>query len=293
MTMRNIARRFGREVYCRRSTLHRTAMPETPLVQALSRILSRDQQMATMQWLQKQGPFWEDSSKHDPNEWFECDGEIVTETGLAEAAYCSTIGVSHSMVSFTPSDWEYSPISVIWRRNETDSTAIQLGNYWDSITLENVLQQAPDIIESWLQLEEVCRQRFQNLTFLNDSFHPIRTLPFAAGQKNRILKLLRDLDTLRGSMDAKGNLSAEGDRLYRDHFSGGGGDVFSDSTVREKTAFRQELTFTSPEPGGKPLFCTWHGKIGCRTPIRIHFSWPIPPGGKLYIAYIGLKITRE
>ena len=289
MTIRSTARRFGREVYCHRSALYRVAGPNTPLIQ----MLSRDQRLATMQWLQKQGPFWEDAARHDPNEWFECNGKVVTETGLAEAAYCSTIGVDRRMVTFTPSSWEYSPIIVLWRRDETDSTAVQLRNYWDSPTLENDLRQAPEVIESWRQLEEVCRQRFQNLTFLDGSFQSMYSLPFATGQKNRILKLLGDLEELHGSVDAEGKRSIKGQRLYRDHFSGGGGDLFSDSTSREKRTFRQELTFASPEPGGETLFCTWHGKVGRRTPIRIHFSWPVPRGGKLYVAYIGLKITRD
>ena len=293
MNIRDIASRFGREVYCHRGAPYRNVRPGTPLVQALNNELPRNERLTALGWLTKSGPFWDDDPKHDPNEWFECNGEPVTEEGIAEAAYCSTIGIDRRMVSFTPSSWEYSPVVVLWMRDDTQSTVIQLRNYWDSTTLENDLRQAPKVIESWRQLEEVCRQRFQNLTFLDSSFQPIYPLPFSTGQKDRILKLLGDLDELHGSIDSDGRRSAKGQRLYRDHFSGGGGDLFSDSSTREKQAFRQELTFASPQPGGEPLFCTWHGKVGRRTPIRIHFSWPVPPGGKLYVAYVGLKITRD
>ena len=161
MMMRNIARRYGREVYCHRSALYRTARPGTPLVQ----MLSREQRSATMQWLTRQGPFWDDTPRHDPNEWFECNDEPVTEAGLAEAAYCSTIGMDRRMVSLAPSVWEYSPITVTWCRDDTTSTDVDLGNYWDPPELEADLRQADPAIESWRQLEAVSRQRCSAVEF--------------------------------------------------------------------------------------------------------------------------------
>src|SRR5436190_15630522 len=37
-----------------------------------------------LSWLDKDGPFWDDPPVHLAGEYFECDGEIVTETALAE-----------------------------------------------------------------------------------------------------------------------------------------------------------------------------------------------------------------
>ena len=283
MRIRNIARRFGREVYCHRSTLNRTVSPGTPLVQ----MLSREQRSATMQWLTRQGPFWEDALKHDPNEWFERNGDVVTEAGLAEAAYCSTIGIDRRMVSLTPSTWEYSPITVTWWRDGTSSTDINLGNYWDPPALEADLREADPAIESWQQLGAVCRLRFQQLNFTADSFRYLDGQPFAPGAASRILSRLDILDRLW----AFGRESPEGQRLYEGHFTGDRA-WFSDSSDSEKRKYRQDLTFPSPDASSGTLFCTWHGKVN-NPPYRIHFSWPIPPGGRLHVVYVGLKITRE
>ena len=283
MTMRNTALKFGREVYCHRSVLHRAVRPGSPLAQ----MLSREQWSVAKQWLTRQGPFWEDAPRHDPNEWFECNGDVVTEAGLAEAAYCSTIGVDRRMVSLAPSTWEYSPITVTWRRDATTFTDIDLGNYWDAPTLEDDLRQADPVIESWNRLEAVSRQRFQQLNFTANSFHYLVGQPFSPGAAVRILSRLDILDRLR----AAGQGSSEGRRLYEDHFTGDKA-WFSDSSDREKRNFRQELTFPSPDVRGETLFCTWHGKVN-NPPYRIHFSWPAPPGGQLHVVYVGLKITRE
>ena len=283
MTMRNIARRFGREVYCHRSALYRTVRPGTPLLQ----LLSREQRSITMQWLTRQGPFWEDAPRHDPNEWFECNGDVVTEAGLAEAAYCSTIGMDRRMVSLVPSTWEYSPITVTWWRDDTTSTDIYVGNYWDPPILEADLRQADPAIESWSQLETVSRQRFRQLNFTADSFRHLDGQPFAPGAAIRILSRLDILDRLW----AAGRGSPEGRRLYEDHFTGDNA-WFSDSSDTEKRNFTRELTFPSPDIRGESLFCTWHGKVN-NPPYRIHFSWPVPPGSQLHVVYIGLKITRR
>ena len=282
-TMRNIARRFGREVYCHRSALGRSAKPGTPLVQ----MLSREQQSATILWLTRQGPFWEDAPRHDPNEWFECNGDVVTEAGLAEAAYCSTIGMDRRMVSLIPSTWEYSPITVTWWRDGTTSTDIDLGNYWDPPALEADLRQADPPIESWSQLETVSRQRFQQLNFTANSFRYLDGQPFAPGAAARILSRLDVLDRLW----AVGLGSSEGQRLYENHFTGDRA-WFSDSSDTEKSKFRREFTFPSPNPNESPMFCTWHGKVNT-PPYRIHFSWPVPPGGQLHVVYVGWKIALK
>ena len=283
MKMRDIARRYGREVYCHRSAPYRTAGPGTPLAQ----MLSREQRSAIVQWLIRQGPFWDDAPRHDPNEWFECSGDVVTEAGLAEAAYCSTIGIDRRMVSLAPSNWEYSPITVTWWRDGTTSTEIDLGNYWDAPALEADLRQADPTMESWRDLEAVSKQRFLHLNFTANSFRYLDGQPFAPGAAVRIRSLLDILDRLL----ATGRGSHEGRRLYEDHFMGDRA-WFSDSSDREKRRFRRELTFPSPDASGETMFCTWHGKVN-NPPYRIHISWPVPPGGQLHVVYVGLKITRD
>ena len=252
-----------------------------PLVQALP----REQRRVVMLWLTRQGPFWEDDAGHDPNEYFECKGEVVTEAALAEAAYCSTIGVDRRMVSFTPSSWEYSPIKVKWKHTDTNFTPIDVKNYWDETILEADLREVEPPLQSWRELEQRCRRRFQSLNFVADCFSYLNGRPFAPGPADHIVRRLEVLDRLQ----SVGRGSVEGRRLYENHFMGDRA-WFSDSSDTEKRRFRRQMTFQSPEPGGDPMFCTWHGKINHPT-YRIHFTWPVPPGDKLYVVYVGYKIT--
>ena len=281
MRMRRVATQFGREIYCHRNTPYRFARQSVPLVQALS----REQRGAVMLWLNRQGPFWEDRRKHDSNEYFQVNEELVTDDGLAEAAYLSTIGVDHGMVSFAPSSWEYSPIQVKWMRDDADFTRIDLKNYWDPTSLEIDLSKTELPPESWNQLEQRCRLRFGNLNFLDNSFDYLEGQPFAPGVAMHIVRRLEALDRLQSA----GRGSVEGRELYNKHFTGDRA-WFSDSSDTEKRDYRQKLTFPSPKPGGEPLFCTWHGKINT-PPYRIHFSWPTREGDSLHVAYVGWKIT--
>ena len=287
MNMRSIARRYGREIYCHTNVSNARFSAEMPLVQ----LLSHNERGSVLSWLGKQGPFWDDARQHGPDEWFECDGEVITDTGLAEAAYCSLTGVDRRTVSLSPSTWEHSPLTVFWRRGSKPAANIALSNYSHPPSLEADLRQAAPALASWGQLEAVSRQRFQSLMFTSDSFSYLQGQPFAPGAASRIISRLDVLDRLSASIASDGRLSPEGRRLYEDHFVGDRA-WFSDSSDTEKREFRRKLTFKSPEPDGEPMFCTWHGKVN-HPPYRIHFTWPILPSGRLYVAYVGLKITRR
>ena len=95
MSMRNLARRFGREIYCRQGTSYRPAQAETPLIQ----MLPREQQRAIRIWFDRNGPFWDDPPKHDSGDLFGCNNDDITGSGLAESAYCKYLGIDRRMVS--------------------------------------------------------------------------------------------------------------------------------------------------------------------------------------------------
>ena len=286
MAIRRMAEGFERQLYCHRETLNRLVDPTTSVLQEVQKF-PLEKKLGILLWLQKQGPFWEESRGHDPNEVFECQGDIVTGTTVAEAAYGNTEGTLHSLVSVTPSGWTYSPVIVNWLRDH--STAINVQNYWDSPALESALQHSQPSLNSWRRLEEDCRRRFQQLSFGDNSFRDLEGRPFVYGAAQRILTLLDVLDKLIGSVNSQGRWSAEGQWLYQNYFVGCKAR-FSDSSVTEKRDFRRQLTFQGP--GGRPLFCTWHGKVN-NPPYRVHFTWPVPPGEQLYVAYVGWKITTQ
>ena len=290
LAMRRIASNFGRELYAHRNLVNCRATPELSVFEALQALPRRDEKRAFLQWLTRQGPFWEDDIHHGPDDYLDCRGEIVTETALGEAAYCALFGTDRRLVSFAPSSWEYSPVAV---RMVTDvAVGIEVPNYWQPPSLESALQQAEPPIGSWDELERASKTRFQRLAFSPDCYRHLDGQPFAPGVAERIISRLEILNRLVGAVDDVGKRTPEGDRLLQNHFMGDGA-WFSDSSDTEKRVFKQELTFRHPEQPGMELFCPWHGKIN-NPPYRIHFDWPPKrPGEPLCVVYIGLKITRR
>lgn len=243
-----------------------------------------------MQWLTRLGPFWDEIQEHSSDDLYECNGDIVTDTAVGEAAYCILRGIHRRLVSMTPSCWTTSPLSVVWCDKRV-GRSIDVPNYWDADELETALADAPIPLASWRDFEETARSRYPDLTFSSDSFDPLQGQPFSKGAAERLLERLAILHDLKNCFDERGARTSDGERLYQKHFTGDKA-WFSDSSDTEKSAFRKELTFRHPTNAGESLFCTWHGKVN--TPkLRIHFSWPIRANAPLYVVYVGPKITRR
>lgn len=289
MNMRDISRKFGREISCHRNVAHARVCHNLTMQQAIN-IFDKNEQRALTQWITRLGPFWEDRRSHNPDDYLECNGEVVTDTAVGEAAYCGFHGSNHQLISLVPSTWGFSPLNVAWILSEGVNLDIAINNYWDVNDLETALRAAPALIISWEQLEAVSRLRFSNLTFSADSFNYLRGLPFADGAAKQLLTRFDTLDRFKCCFDDQGQRTAEGQRLYQDHFTGENG-WFSDSSDKEKVDFKADLTFPHPDVIGDTLFCTWHGKVKVQQ-LRIHFSWPIQANTPLYVVYVGQKRTK-
>lgn len=287
MAMRKSARRFRREIYCHRALSMTEPLPGVPMQKALGRLLESEQR-ATMSWLARAS-----TCRHSSDEWLECQGEMVTDTAVGEAAYRKLQSVGCGLVSVTPSDWNHSPIEVTWRREaeRLEDRNMEVENWWDIAVLENKLKIVPLPLRTWDDLQTVLINRYPRLTFANDCFEPLSGIPFAKSSMERILKLFDILDQLASGFDAAGNRTPEGHRIYKDFFTGKNA-LFSDSTDSEKSDFRNDLTFKHPSDTKKSLFCPWHGKERHGV-LRLHFSWPIRFGKPVYIVYIGPKITKQ
>ena len=296
MTMRKIAKQFGRQIFCHRKLASAQVTHELSMLQAIQ-YFNKDEKRSVMQWLTRNGPFWEDNPRHSPDEYMECKGNVVTETGIGEAACHIFFGNLSGLVSLAPSDWQYSPIQVIWFRDEECRCDINIDNHWDVEKLESVLRSAPIPLTSWEQLKNTATDRFINLTFIDKSFSPLKGMPFVPGAADRLLFILDILNRLKSCYDTEGTRTQEGYEIYQNHFTGKKGDggrgaIFSDSSDREKNAFKDKLTFNHPDKKTKELFCPWHGKV--QTPqLRVHFTWPIKNDEPLYIVYVGPKITKK
>ena len=295
MAMREVAGRFSREVYCHRALLTIEAMPGVMMQQALQRFPT-DERRSAMLWLTRSGPFWDDLRRHGADEWLECGGDIVvTDSAVGEAAYRTFHAVECGLISAVPSDWDYSPVDVVWRRgNEAvGNRHIHLDNFRDSRSLENFLRTAAPPIRSWDDLQKASKKRFAKLIFAGNCFDHLSGFPFVQHAADRIVVLLDILDQFARAFDAVGVRTSKGQQIYLDYFSGNNAP-FSDSSDTEKRHFRDELTFPHPSDSQESLFCPWHGKVNYPSfPLRIHFSWPIRASEPVYIVYTGPKITRQ
>jgi len=290
MMLRQLARRFGREIHCRRSLANAQVTRAQTLPQVV-RAFEKDEGRALMQWFARQGPYWEDVRLHTTDDYLEYKGVPVTDTALGEAAFGVIHGQERRLASLTPSDYELSSLPVTWTADDGQANTVDVQNHWATQDLEAVLQAAPPAIDSWEQLAAVCHGRCDALTFADDCFAALRGHPFVDGAARHVLVLLDVLHRFSRCFDAAGQRTPEGQRLYQDHFTGGKA-WFSDSSDLEKEEFKGDMTFKHPATQGQTLFCPWHGKV--KTPqIRIHFSWPVRAIEPLYVVYVGPKLTKR
>ncbi len=296
MELRRIATQYGRELFCHKNLLQSKATVDMTMFQMVQS-LPVDERRSLLQWLTKQGPFWDERRYHAPDDWLECDGCIVTDTAVGEAGWCCLNGIDRRLAGFSPSNWEFTPVRVELVSDENTRKHVDVENYWDAAVFRNFLEKAPLPLESWEKLRESAVARFTGLFFAENAFDFLKGHPFSPSAAQRILFILDVLNRIKGCFDEHGERTAEGHKIYRDFFTGkkgngGRGALFADSSEQEKNDFKSALTFGHPENPEDALFCPWHGKI--QTPqLRVHFSWPVRFGEHLYIVYVGPKITKR
>ncbi len=290
MRIREISRRHMRALYCHRGFANGQVTPGERMPAAV-RALPLDEQRAVKGWLCQHGPFWDDDRQHDGGDWYECVGQIVTDTAVGEAAHCLLHGIERGLVSLQPSDFVYDPVPVERVFEDGNRAPVKVRNYWEPAAVENCLAAAPPALASWSALGELSVSRFELLRFAGNAFKSLRTQPFKQGVAERILVRLEALHRLRQCFDENGSRTKEGHALYQQHFTGNKA-WFSDSSDAEKEDFKDELTFPHPDAPGQSLFCPWHGKVKAPQ-YRIHFSWPVTAASPVYVVYVGPKITKR
>jgi hypothetical protein len=244
-----------------------------------------------MAWLSQYGPFWDDDRQHGGGDWYECEGIVVTDTGVGEAAHCLLHGLDRGLVSLEPSNFVYDPVPVERVLDHESRLHVDVCNYWQPATVEAALAAAPPVLASWTALSKLSISRFEYLRFAENAFEPLRGQPFKQSVAERILVLLEVLHRLKQSFGTDGARTEQGHMLYQQHFTGGKA-WFTDSSDAEKKVFHSELTFPTPGASGENLFCSWHGKV--KSPqYRIHFSWPVTAATPVYVVYVGPKITKR
>ena len=292
VTMRRVAKDWGREIYCSRAMARTEPIRGIPMVKAIQR-LPHAEKNAVMSWLDRTGPFWDDIDRHGEDEWLECRGDIVTDSAVAEAAFRGIHGHPSGLISVVPSAWAYSPVEVTWRIDDGagSSQTVEIENWWDKTGLLGALEDAAPSPTSWAELHEVATRKFRRLRFCKGCFEPLEGVPFASGAADHLGILLGILDRFAGCFDDSRGRTPEGHRLEEQYFTGDSAP-FSDSSASEKRRFRRQLTFRDESlPGGRSL-CGWHGKMKRHT-IRFHFSWPVRANERVSVVYVGPKLTKS
>ena len=168
--------RLGSSLFCHRNLAHATVAPNVVMQQAIQS-MPMEKRQAWVRWLTTVGPYWEDDRLHGENDWIEVNGQIVTDTAVGEAAICCLRGLARELVSFTPSDWLFTPVKATWVKDDSDRETVAVSNHWRLDSVQTSLAANPPVIDSWAALNAIAVRMYTRLTFAEDAFHPLRGYP--------------------------------------------------------------------------------------------------------------------
>ena len=296
-TLRSVCQEYAAQCFCSRELLgDRKVLANMTLREVVIQYPRPDIRRLIMNWIDRQGPYWDTNREHDADDWYftihESEELLATDSALAECARRVLDQEDAALLSATPSDFTYTLIQTGIRDDDEVIDKCELLNYWDDPPLRQYLDNSTSL-GTWRELRDHAVRRFANLVFSIDAFEPIMISPFSLALCKQIIRLLDILNRLSGEMDTEtGALSSCGE-ILRKTFLEGKTALFSDSTDSEKTAFKSDLTFRCPVNDERQLF-PWHGKTRASGQYRVHFGWPKSnPADGLPVVYIGPKITKR
>lgn len=297
VAMRETARKFDLKIYRHRKFLETWVSPDMSIQQAINNF-PIDKKRHAQVWLTNQpNSYWDESTQHRPDDFLVCDGEVVTDSAIGEAAYRSLQDdIRCDLLSFMSHKWNTLSVRVEWHQSEdeySDIRSIDIKNWWDHNELENQLRQhSLSDVKSWVDLEDELRRQCDNLEFLDGCFNPLRRVPFQRDLINGLRRHFSALNRYAGAFSVGKKRTSECEELHQTYFVGRKA-WFSDASDGEEIRFKNEMTFRHPE-SGDDFFCPWHGKPGKgKDPIRFHFSWPTRTNEPFYIVYVGPKLTKR
>lgn len=278
-----------------RALPERFAMANTTVRQAIQRSRNRDLRSAVLVWLDRSGPFLDDDRQPEADDYFECSGVYVSESGLGEAARRVKAGESASTFSFVGGlvDFSQSPLVVSHGLAEDRLGTYHVLNFCTvDALIESALNEGPPIT-TWRELIQSARERFPRLWIPDSVFQnsALSREPFEASIRDRAFDLLSHLDTYMAGRAEDGSEGAAARKIVEDFFTGERA-LFSGESQTNQNKFRSELTFADPETANLTIFAHWHGKISHRF-FRLHFEWPVPKDSvQLKVLYLGPKLTK-
>lgn len=287
-SMRAALHRFGYRLEVNRLLAMRAAVGEQSFREVISGDTNRERVRSILVWLDKNGPFWDEPLVHSPEEYFECENDLVTETALAEACCLAELSTDASVISFSPSVHHRDPLEVTWRGRAEGDHTWPIRNFVSEEPLEDHLRQIATPPSSWKELLDWANANCPSLLISGAILSQLPTTfyPNAAQRAQVLLSALNEINAAIQRNDA-----ARFDELRLLWLEGKNARL-TDSSPSEKDEFRRQLTFNHPVTG-REVLCGWHAKI--KSPqYRIHFEWPKQnPEDPLFVAYFGPKITKR
>lgn len=287
LRLRHRSASIAARLYCSRSFSGRPCTSSHSMQHAVLALKDKEYTTLVLTWLSKAGPFWDDERHSNPDDYFHFEETDVTDQGLGEAARRRIASIEAGVFSFLDSSkrFERTPLLVNHGLPEEPLPPVDVPNWWNISDLAVAATPRP---ESWAEMLETARIRFQRLKFSESIKRDLQRVPFHSGVVDLIFERLGVLEAIADeTTDSHGALSNRGMELHQERFVGKKAQFSSEKPHRES-----DLTFPDPDSPSARLFCPWHGKVKLGQ-FRIHFEWPRPDNQQeIKVVYIGPKITK-
>lgn len=240
-------------------------------------------------WLDR-SVHWNDFRAHNDDDYFEYNGQNVTDQGLGE---CSRrLLMNKRTISFSFGDKFCSDIlSVKQGLPEEPLGNIDVNNIWVIDKIKSTFKDLRGNPKSWSDVLAYVKQDYPTLNFSNKLLEQISIQPFNLGIYDRFLDLCGALDEIVISRGSDGTFTPHTNELIEKYFHGDKA-WFSDESDADKRGFKDDLKFYPPDIDEKKTY-TYHGKIKIEQ-IRVYIDWPLKPEQtSIDIVYFGPKITKK
>jgi hypothetical protein len=243
-----------------------------------------------LRWVTKDGPYWNDARQDNADDYFEFEGEDVTDLGLGE---CARRIINLNKVTSYSFDgaFDCKLVDIQHGLPEEPYGNYPIPNIFGIDSLVNAANEEKLVPTTWDEVVVEIKEKFISISFSDDVNQQLSPLPFSLAIYESLCSRFTVLEELLKSRGALGNHTPKTKEIIKNYFSGDKA-WFSDESDTNKRSFKDKLTFRNLDTGNNELF-PFHGKI--KSPqIRIHFNWPIKSGDKyIQIVYIGPKITKK
>jgi len=286
---------FRKGFFCARCFGNIRLLSGAKFHQEIGQYKDTNTKMLVLNWVNKTGPFWDDSREDNDDDYFEFNDVDVTDYGLGECARLLISGKPAESISSLRTDhniFTETPLQVQHGLTEDILGNIGVKNVWSIDQLIASIERATPRPNNWNEALNFLDERFDKLYLSPDIRCQLASQPYSTCVVDRLDSLFHVLQSYIESRGDDGRHTALSNEILCKHFKGDKA-WFSDESASNRADFSSELTFKDPFDPTKNIFASFHGKI--KTPqYRVHFPWPITAEDtQIKILYIGPKITKS